>query len=1215
MASSLSACTSTVAASLEDRRPDQQLAYPAARYPDSQEFVGPEKKAMQESVRESLRAANSAASCAELQKAIATGQIKLKSDLKKSSAFVKKLKMLTDSNVAACLKDVAELNLTRYLSECVVSLVEAVVTLKPSEVGSHVQVISALHQRYGITEVTEPLLSAYVTAAFNPPAPPTNAPADPTSKQKQSKRRLVTLRVLTELYLVQVFTDITKIYDILARVVAREDPNAKAKSKGAAPAKQPPLDVTLLVSFAKYAGAEFFGPGMSPFVPQLMQQQFRSLFEQAFDSIGVMYVAQHQTVRKLEKRNMKEEVNRGELSEEHAAEFAAATALCEKLTTSITTLSEALQKPVPALPADTSDDGALSQLLVWDGNEGRAELHADGPFDDEDTRAFYEDLPDLLELVPAVVLGLSEAEVAELKAKKAARATPAEEEEPDETPVDDPDADARVETLLDASEAADGDAPPTEAEEEKPKDAKALSYHHQLDAFFATLEDMVNRDRCDKAAVAFCYTNSKAARTRLVNALFSVPRTHLELLAYYSRLAATLTGVLKDDIGGNLVKLLVQEFNYFQKKKNQYRLESKVKNIRFLAELTKFKLCPPNVGFRCLQRLFADFQGHNVVLATTYLETCGRYLYCSKYTHARTAQSLDIMMRLKTAKHLDPLAETLVQNAYYMCKPPERVARVKPPKDPVYLFVLSRLTSLRLDGVGRVVRVCRKLNWDDPRVAQWVVKSVLHVTKSQVLQLDAVCDVVAGLSRTHEELGVNLVDTTLEWLRFLLALNSYKYHQRCLGLVKLLGELFNHGLVNSVVVFETLYWLLQHGHDTTLVPMEAPLSDDALRRLDLVPDMKFDPRVPSDADDDRNVFRIRLVCALLETVGSAFDRGVSRKKLERFLVFFQHYCLAKAEIPLETEFVVLDLLEQLHPKEGYVRFESFAQADAAVQSIFALELQLAERAAAKAGAASKDAIAPIAEDDEDPDEDEESGDESGSDEEAPEATAADADPSESDDESGSDDDVEEDDEQIIVKHQQPQTTAEDEEFEKAFRAVMLSSAEARKLAPRGNADKMAIPTVVKTTHHLEAPRDESSVVFRLLKRGNKGKLEAREILVPQATSLAQHSQRQEDAGKKEQSELKRLVLLNVERDELAAQEEALASPTHAPNATQQYFEHRRRQQQQRLDGDRTYMHAHVHGRGAQWDSLESFLGANKNSGPPVQIMRPRPQQGGRGRGR
>ncbi|KDO25845.1 hypothetical protein SPRG_08789 [Saprolegnia parasitica CBS 223.65] len=1172
---------------------------------------------MQESMRESLRAQNSASACAEMQKAIAMGSLKLKSDLKRSSAFVKKLKVLTDANVAACLKDVAELNLTRYLSECVGALVEAIVTLKPSEVGSHVQVISALHQRYGTSDLTDPLIAAYVTAAFNPP----NPPADAAAKQKHSKRRLVTLRVLTELYLVQVLVDIQVIFGILQRVVAREDPNAKAAAKKGAPsAKAPPLDVTLLVSFAKYAGAEFLGPGMSVLVPQTMQNQFRSVLDQAFELIGGMYIAQHQTVRKLEKRNLKEEANRGELSEEHAAEFAAATTLCEKLTSSITTLSEALQKPVPALPVDTSDDNALSQLLVWDGNEGRAELHADGPFDDEDTRSFYEDLPDLLELVPAVVLGLSEAEVAELKAKKAAPPV----EEADESPADEPDADAAVEDMVDATEAAGDDAPapaPTvDDESEKPKDAKAVSYHHQMDAYFATLEDMVNRDRCDKAAVAFCYTNSKAARARLVQTLFSVPRTHLELLAYYSRLAATLNGVLKDNIGGSLVKMLVQEFNYFQKKKNQYRLESKVKNIRFLGELTKFKLCPPNTGFRCLQRLFADFQGHNVVLATTFLETCGRYLYCNKYTHARTAMSLDIMMRLKTAKHLDPLAETLVMNAYYMCKPPERVARVKAPKDPVYLFILSRLATLRPDGVGRVVRVCRKLNWDDPVVVQYVVKAVLHVAKSQVLQLSLVCDVVAGLARMHEELGVHLVDTTIEMLRFLLTLNSYKYHQRCLGLIKLLGELYTHGLVNSVVIFETLYWLLQHGHDTTAGPMETPLPDDALRRLELVPDMKYDPRVPSEVDDDRNVFRIRLMCALLETCGQSFDRGVTRKKLDRFLVFFQHYCLAKAEIPLETEFVVLDLLELLHPKEKPLRFATFAEADAAVQAIFALELQVAERTQAKNGVlASKGAIMSIAEDDDDDEnennenEDDESGDESDGDldehrDDAPES-------GESESGESAESESESEDEQIIVKHQQPVTTPEDDEFDKAFRALMLGGSDARKLGPRGNADKMAIPTVVKTTHHLETPKDDSSVVFRLLKRGNKGKLEAREILVPQETSLAQHSQRQEASGKKEQSELKRLVLLNVERDELLAQDEALASPTHTPNPTQQYHESRRRQQQQRRDGDQSYMYANAHGRGATWDSLESFLGGNRNTGPPVQILRPRGQQGGRGRGR
>ena len=40
-----------------------------------------------------------------------------------------------------------------------------------------------------------------------------------------------------------------------------------------------------------------------------------------------------------------------------------------------------------------------------------------------------------------------------------------------------------------------------------------------------------------------------------------------------------------------------------------------------------------------------------------------------------------------------------------------------------------------------------------------------------------------------------------------------------------------------------------------------------------------------DAPDD--FFRIRLVCALLDTCGMCFDRGSHKRKLNRFLMFFQ----------------------------------------------------------------------------------------------------------------------------------------------------------------------------------------------------------------------------------------------------------------------------------------------------------------------------------------
>ena len=40
-------------------------------------------------------------------------------------------------------------------------------------------------------------------------------------------------------------------------------------------------------------------------------------------------------------------------------------------------------------------------------------------------------------------------------------------------------------------------------------------------------------------------------------------------------------------------------------------------------------------------------------------------------------------------------------------------------------------------------------------------------------------------------------------------------------------------------------------------------------------------------DPPEHLFRIRLVCTLLDTCGQYFDRGSSKKKLDCFLVYFQ----------------------------------------------------------------------------------------------------------------------------------------------------------------------------------------------------------------------------------------------------------------------------------------------------------------------------------------
>lgn len=55
-------------------------------------------------------------------------------------------------------------------------------------------------------------------------------------------------------------------------------------------------------------------------------------------------------------------------------------------------------------------------------------------------------------------------------------------------------------------------------------------------------------------------------------------------------------------------------------------------------------------------------------------------------------------------------------------------------------------------------------------------------------------------------------------------------------------------------------------------------------------------------DPPADCFRIRMIITLLETCGHYFDRGSSKRKLDRFLVHFQRYILSKGALPLDIEF-------------------------------------------------------------------------------------------------------------------------------------------------------------------------------------------------------------------------------------------------------------------------------------------------------------------------
>lgn len=73
--------------------------------------------------------------------------------------------------------------------------------------------------------------------------------------------------------------------------------------------------------------------------------------------------------------------------------------------------------------------------------------------------------------------------------------------------------------------------------------------------------------------------------------------------------------------------------------------------------------------------------------------------------------------------------------------------------------------------------------------------------------------ILAGaLYRYHQEFVIETIDTLLERITLGLELNDFKFNQRRLAEVKYLGELYNYKMVDSPVIFDTMYRIVTFGH-------------------------------------------------------------------------------------------------------------------------------------------------------------------------------------------------------------------------------------------------------------------------------------------------------------------------------------------------------------------------------------------------------------------
>ena len=87
------------------------------------------------------------------------------------------------------------------------------------------------------------------------------------------------------------------------------------------------------------------------------------------------------------------------------------------------------------------------------------------------------------------------------------------------------------------------------------------------------------------------------------------------------------------EISMDLSALLLKDFRFHVRKKDQINIESKIKTARFIGELVKFNMFSKLEALNCLKNLLADFKFHNIEMFCNLLDVCGRYLYRNKESH------------------------------------------------------------------------------------------------------------------------------------------------------------------------------------------------------------------------------------------------------------------------------------------------------------------------------------------------------------------------------------------------------------------------------------------------------------------------------------------------------------------------------------------------------------------------------------------------------
>uniref|UniRef100_A0A7I4YR71 MIF4G domain-containing protein n=2 Tax=Haemonchus contortus TaxID=6289 RepID=A0A7I4YR71_HAECO len=1042
----------------------------------------------------------------------------LDSTLKKTTAFMKKLKTLSAASIPSLIDELSRLNLSKFVEEMAAGIAET--KLKPSDVIPIVDLCVAIASRY-------PKFSELILAEIRKGLPLKRA-----DKISNPAKLRIDVRLLCEL--------------ILCGVVGKEG----LQTLGATLSyicitdKGEHSNVGLICSLCRPVGWQIAGIVPSPEasegvsvgegdlkVNEAITPEHRKVVNDLFSNYHTGLIRHLEkacaVMNVVQKKVKRHERTRGDATMEEKTELETARAEYERLKVLAVELSSALGVPMVDLkeePSDNEEDEMAAMEMDKALAEGQVSL-----WPDDESRLFYENVIDIRNIVPRSLYKESEERTIQENELK--------------TSVDDIDVDGlEVEPAEREGDADLGEKEESADEPYRPKTPPSPAQFQEdttgageaslitseemkqlAQKFFLNLDHLVNRDTTDQCALDFVSNlNTKSYRKKLVKVLYGVPSSRLDLLPFYARLVASLSPVMPD-LTTELSTMLIKQFREFVQRSGQERVEEKIKCVMFIGELVKFGVIPRAEALSCLRQLVYDFRGHSVDMVCAMIETAGFYLYRNSDSHPKMKIILDVVQkkkeRIKDVRHV-----MLIDNAFFACIPPadSAAARRAQAEPPLMIFIRHLIVDINEHNVNTNIKCIRRLAWDDETIAGWCLKYLTSPWLLPYSNLLHLASAVAGLQGLtyYDWISTYVIDACQEMIRISLEVPGL-FNQRAIASACYLGELYNYSVCDTPVIYKVLYQIISF-------PETDPLSW-------------------------QEFYRVRMVCELLNTVADFFQTGRARRKMDYFLTYFHRFYWMKREqwkvnvamvevpgaeesgdgaviepprFPADVEAEYRECMR--HMRKSASLPKDLAEAEKAVEQV---EQQLKEKLALASGSADEE------EEEEDerkaPDRTlhqiaEEDGEEYGSDSERPPAIIA-------------EDDA---DEKVCVHVEKPAIQPEDEEF---MRQLDRMLADQIKVVPQQTSVAaaanpsvdMTVPAAVRNRFQRQICFEDSpggsknenskpSMKVSLMARGKGNKLVLKTVSIEES-ALHEAWKKEREREEVERADIKRVTLGHTAR--------------------------------------------------------------------------------------